>query len=134
MNKHVQILTAFNSQFLSFISDVRSVFPDNTDIQTAEKLFKKVKENNPKMTLKIFKQHFYDKYKQQIDDGDLDFFINKDYSSDLSSTGNSSAILEKIDLLRKPVAQMGKENQDKVLQYMKNLNTLCSMYIALKPL
>jgi hypothetical protein len=37
-------------------------------------------------------------------------------------------ILEKIDCLRKPVKEMGKDDQAKVMKYLQNLSKLCEMY------
>jgi hypothetical protein len=71
------------------------------------------------------KSHIVDKYGKQIEDGDLTFFMDKDYSNDIS--GNEK-IMEGINRLREPIKNMTKENQDKSMKYIQNLTKLCLIY------
>ena len=66
--------------------------------------------------------------RQEIENGDLNFFINKDYSQDVSSADNSKKIMDSIDRLRGPVKLMTKENQDKTMKYIQNLTKLATIY------
>ena len=68
-----------------------------------------------------------DKYKREIAAGDIGFFINKDYSSDVSNSSSSDKIMESIDRLREPIKNMGPENQAKVMKYIQNLTKLSDM-------
>ena len=108
------ILTAFNDHFVEFISDVQSVFPENTDVLTAKNSLMMIRKANPKMIIKIWKSNIVDKYKSQIENGDISFFIEKDYSSDLSKAEYSDKIMEGIDRLRKPIKDMLPENRNKI--------------------
>ena len=119
------ILTAFNDHFVEFISDIQLVFPDDVDLLTAKNSLIMIRKANPKMIIKIWKSHIVDKYAKQIGDGDLTFFMDKDYSNDIS--GNEK-IMEGINRLREPVKNMSKENQDKTLKYIQNLTKLCNIY------
>lgn len=123
-----QILKAFNNHFLEFVEDVKRVFPDDVDIATAASALEKLKKANPKMIIMAFKQYVSIPYKNEIEAGELDFFISKDYSSDLTGTSSSSVILEKIDLLRKPISEMKEDDQKKVIKYIQNLTKLADMY------
>jgi hypothetical protein len=76
------------------------------------------------MIIKIWKTHIVDKYVKQIQEGDISFFINKDYSQDLSST----KIMEAIDRLRAPIKEMSLENQQKTMKYIQNLTQLSILY------
>jgi hypothetical protein len=67
------------------------------------------------------------KYKSEIDSGNLDFFINKDYSGDVSVSQNSDKIMESIDRLREPIKNMTPENQTKVMKYIQNLTKLSEL-------
>ena len=73
------ILSAFNDHFVEFISDIQLVFPDDVDLLTAKNSLLMVRKANPKMIIKIWKSHIVDKYAKQIEDGDLTFFMDKDY-------------------------------------------------------
>jgi accessory colonization factor AcfC len=119
------ILGAFNDHFVEFISDIQLVFPDDVDLLTAKNSLIMIRKANPKMIIKIWKTHIVDKYAKQIGDGDLTFFMDKDYSNDIS--GNEK-IMEGINRLREPVKNMSKENQDKTLKYIQNLTKLCNIY------
>jgi hypothetical protein len=119
------ILGAFNDHFVEFISDIQLVFPDDVDLLTAKNSLVMIRKANPKMIIKIWKTHIVDKYAKQIGDGDLTFFMDKDYSNDIS--GNEK-IMEGINRLREPVKNMSKENQDKTLKYIQNLTKLCNIY------
>lgn len=126
------ILSAFNDHFTEFVEDVQRVFPDNTDISTLHTAITKVRKMNPKLVIKVFHEHVISSYSEQIENGDIHFFINNDYKNDLTSIGvsssNNNMILEKIDLLRDPVRQMGQEDQAKVMKYLQNLTKLCKLY------
>jgi hypothetical protein len=122
------ILTAFNDHFVEFISDVQSVFPKNADVLTAKNSLGMIRKANPKMIIKIWKSNIVDKYRPQIENGDISFFIEKDYSSDLSKAEYSDKIMEGIDRLRDPIKQMSEENQQKTMKYIQNLTKLCILY------
>jgi hypothetical protein len=122
------VLSIFNDHFVEFISDVQSVFPENVDVLTAKNSLVMIRKANPKMIIKIWKTNIVDKYRSQIEKGDISFFIEKDYSSDLSKAEYSDKIMEGIDRLRKPIKDMAPENRDKTMKYIQNLTKLCILY------
>jgi len=129
MTSQSSILTAFNEHFIEFISDIQAVFPEDVDILSAKNSLLMIKKANPKMIIKIWKTHIVDKYVEQIEKGDISFFINKDYSSDLSkSYFSSNKIMEGIDRLRAPIREMTSENQEKTMKYIQNLTKLSTLY------
>jgi hypothetical protein len=121
------ILTAFNDHFLDFINDVQSVFPEDVDILTAKNALIAIRKANPKMIVKIWKSFIADKYRPQIEAGDISFFLSKDYSNDVANSQNSDKIMESINRLREPIRNMGKENQEKVMRYIQNLTKLSAL-------
>ena len=122
------ILTAFNDHFVEFVSDVHSVFPEDTDVLAAKNALLAIRKANPKLIIKIWNVYIVGKYKTEIESGNLDFFINKDYSNDVANADNSSKIVESIDRLRAPIKSMGKDNQEKTMKYIQNLTKLASIY------
>ncbi len=122
------ILTAFNDHFVEFISDVQSVFPENADVLTAKNSLMMIRKANPKMIIKIWKSNIVDKYRNQIENGDISFFIEKDYSNDLSKAEYSDKIMEGINRLRKPIEDMLPENRNKTMKYIQNLTKLCILH------
>lgn len=121
------ILTAFNDHFIDFLNDVQSVFPEDPDILSAKNALIMIRKANPKMIVKIWKTFIADKYKNQINSNDISFFLEKDYSSDVSKSNNSDKIMESIDRLREPIRNMGPDNQAKVMKYIQNLTKLSEL-------
>jgi len=121
------ILTAFNDHFMDFVTDVQTVFPDDADVLATKNALSAIRKANPKMIVKIWNAFIVSKYRAEIEAGNIDFFINKDYSQDVSSAANSDKIMESIDRLRIPVKNMGPENQAKVMKYIQNLTKLAQM-------
>ena len=121
------LVTVFNDHFSEFVSDVQSVFPDNTDILTGKNALLAIRKANPKLLVKIWVLYVVTPYKQQIESGDINFFITKDYSTDLSRNDNADKIMESIDRLRNPVKHMSAENQAKAMKYIQNLSKLALM-------
>jgi hypothetical protein len=121
------ILNAFNDHFFEFINDIQKVFPENNDILSAKNALITVRKINPKMIVKIWSTFIVGKYKGEIEAGNIDFFINKDYSSDVSNASNSDKIMESIDRLREPIKFMSEENQIKVMKYIQNLTKLSEL-------
>ena len=122
-----QILTAFNNHFIEFVEDVKRVFPDDIEIATAANALSKLRKANPKIILMGFKSYVSGPYQKEIEAGKLEFFLKKDYTKDVGGD-SASIILEKIDTLRKPIAEMNKEDQKKVIKYLQNLTKLVNMY------
>ena len=124
---NVNVLTAFNEHFFDFINDIQILFPDDHDLIVSKNSLLAVRKANPKMIIKIWNVYVVGKYKSEIELGNLDFFINKDYSDDFSNTSNSNKIMESIDRLRNPIKQMSLDNQAKTMKYIQNLSKLALM-------
>ena len=121
------ILGAFNDHFIEFVNDVQSVFPEDVDILCAKNALMAIRKANPKMIVKIWKAYIGDKYRNQIQANDISFFLDKDYSTDVSTSQNSDKIMESINRLREPIKNMGPENQEKVMKYIQNLTKLSDL-------
>jgi len=122
------ILKTFNDHFIEFIEDIIKVFPENSDLVAIKNSFINFRKLNPKLVLGVFRTYVIDKYSGEIDSKNIDFFINKNYETDLQDNSSSSMIIEKIDKLRDPVREMSEDNQQKVLKYLQNLKKLCLLY------
>ena len=117
-------LSVFNEHFAEFVNDVHSVFPDDLDILTAKNALIAIRKANPKLLVRIWIKFVANPYKQQIESGDINFFVVKDYANDLSRHENADKIMEAIDRLRNPVKQMTPDNQAKTMKYIQNLSKL----------
>ena len=117
-------VTIFNDHFNEFVNDIQSVFPDDTDILTAKNALLAIRKANPKLIVRIWIKYVYNPYKEQIEAGNITFFLVKDYANDLARNDNSDKIMESIDRLRSPIKNMSAENQAKTMKYIQNLSKL----------
>jgi hypothetical protein len=122
------LLSAFNDHFMEFVSDIQSIFPEDTDIAAAKNSLALIRKANPKMIIKIWNAYIVGKYRSEIESGNIDFFLNKDYASDVKNTDNQGKIMECIDRLRNPIKQMGVDNQAKTMKYIQNLTKIAALY------
>ena len=121
------LITIFNDHFAEFINDIQSVFPDDADILTAKNALMTIRKANPKLLPRIWIKYVATPYKDRIISGDLNFFIEKDYTNDLTITGNPDQIMDSIDRLRNPVKLMNPANQQKTMKYIQNLCKISDM-------
>ena len=136
-----QLLTIFNKQFKEFIDDFSRVFPTNKDISLLKMSIGGLLMIKPTIVYKGYKKFVIDIYRDYIEAGDINFFIDKDYKSDLTMLEESSQfsdlknlgpstniMLEKIDALRGPVREMNEKEQENVIKYMQNMLKLSDLY------
>lgn len=123
-----QILKGFNDHFMELVEDIERVFPNDTDISTVKNSFKELRKANPKMVIKVYKEQIVDLYRDQIEKGNIDFFIDKDYKNDIGNIADSEYILNKINILKDPIRNMEPIDQVKVIKYIQNLSKLCDVY------
>jgi hypothetical protein len=126
----INLLPVFNSHFIDFIQDIEKVFPEDVDIKTAKNSVIFLQKNNPKLLIKLWKKHVNAKYQKEIEAGNIDFFITKNYSGDLTKAQNSEQINEIIERLRGPISLMSEENKQKTIKYIQNLTKLTNLYIT----
>ena len=122
--------TLFNDHFMEFVSAIQTVFPEDVDILTAKNGLIAIRKANPKLLIKIWDTYIIRPYKSQIEEGNIDFFLLKDYSEDLSKAGNSTQIMESINRLRGPVQQMNAEERKNVVKYLQNLSKLAALHFC----
>ena len=125
------ILKSFNKQFFDFLEDVNRIVENNEDIQTSRIYFDTIKKANPTLLLKLWYQHIYTPYKEQIYMGDLTFFLDKDYTQDLSRLKNNTDVLRIIDnSLRNPIRNMTDINKSHCMKYIQLLCKLSDVYMT----
>jgi hypothetical protein len=132
MNK-TQIIDTFNKHFMDFIIDIERVFPNDTDIMSMRKSLNKSLIFSPKAFIRMFNDYFVALYGNEIENGDLNFFIQNDYRTKHGYKETDDVwIINKIDILREPVSTMSDDDKGKVIQYLKNLKKLSDLYNNLR--
>jgi len=124
----MSILTAFNNHFIEFLEDVSNIFPNDKDIKKSKVSLELLKKTNPRLIIKVWKEQIASKYREKIEAGDISFFLNKDYSSDIDGANESTKIMSSIERLRVPISNMGEDNQEKTMRYIQNLTKLSDLY------
>ena len=122
------ILTTFNNHIIDFFNDILLIFPEDNDLKVSQMSLLAIRKANPKLIISTWNTYISSKYSCEIEMGNIEFFINKNYTEDLKDIENSSTILSKIDKLRVPIKQLSSENMKKTIQYIQNLSKLCNLY------
>ena len=123
------LLNAFNTQLFEFIEDIELVFNEDNSVKRAKAGLVMIKKINPTLTIRIWYNYICSKYESEINNDNIDFFLEKDYKKDLVYMNQSEQIISSIDKFREPIKNMSKENQEKSLKYVKNLCILSKLYM-----
>jgi hypothetical protein len=122
------LMNAFNTQLFEFFDDIECIFTEDTSVKKAKNALLLIKKVNPSLIIKIWYVYIYSKYKTEIENNNIEFFIDKDYKNDLENMNKSDDIIKNIDKIREPIKNMSKENQEKSFKYIKNLCILSKLY------
>lgn len=122
------ILTAFNTHLIDFITDIITIFPEKKGLRVTKTALQTWRRLNPRSIIQTWKEGITDKYQKEIMSGNADFFLQKDYITDISGCENSRYILSAIERLREPLSSMGTENKEKAIKYVQNLTKLSILY------
>lgn len=121
-----EIVNDFNNMLLSLIMNIATVCPNSIVGANVKDIEKHIK--SPKNKVK-FVDLFCVKvlqYKNEIDNGDENFFMTKDYKDDLKdSEGN---LLNHVVSMKSIWKDLSKENKDIVISYMQMLCELSLQY------
>jgi hypothetical protein len=120
-------LQAFNKQLSEFLDDVERVFPNDVDIRAGKNSLLLLKKANPKKIIEVWKAYVTDPYFTKIENNEIEFFINKDYNSDIG-LDSKSEVISAIDRLREPIRRMEENDKQVVMKYLLNLCKLTILY------
>ena len=128
MSDKSKLLKAFNTYFFEFIDYIIKILPDNVDVLSSKTLFEITKKGNPTLLAKLWQQYVFIPYSQELARGNLNYFIEKDYSQDVVNLNNSKDVLKNIDNLRQEIRTMEVDDKKECLKYLQNLNKLSLAY------
>jgi len=124
----MSILKVFNTQLSEFLDDLITLFPDDIDLKASRVAVNALKKINPKSLLTNWKYYVTDKYKKPIMEGNIDFFLTKDYDNDMDDIEDKGAAMEAINRLKPALAKIGETNKLKASKYLINLTKLSELY------
>ena len=122
---------AFNTLLFSFLDDIITIFPEQEDIATAKTSMMSFKQMNPSLLIKSWYKMVYMPYANVIDAGDVSFFFDKDYSTDLQNVPNGKELMKMIDKVRGPIRSMDETNRGHCAEYVLKLSKLSEMYSSM---
>lgn len=121
---------AFQTLLSDFLKDIVHIFPEDKNIKVAITSIETIQKANPAIVIRTWNKYITAKYGDVIEQGNLQYFIEKDYSEDLQKLQNSSDIVKAIDMLRTPIKNMSDTNQQHTLEYLQKLCKLSAAYAA----
>ena len=126
-------LTNFINQLNGFLNDLLIILPGNEGIISAKKYVDTLSKINPKLLLSLWYESVTEKYNRQINEGDLDFALNKDYSEEVigkseNSAESSSSILLIIDNLKTATKKLDEDQKKTIIKYLQNITQLTQLY------
>ena len=124
----MELQKAFNKHFIEFVDDIADYFSENIKIQTTANALRAIRKTNPRLLIEVWNNHIVKLYEDEIEKGDINFFITKDYNTDVACMAGNQEVLGAIDKIRKPVHEMAEEDQVKAMKYVQNLTKLCKLY------
>ena len=128
-----KLIDAFNTQFTEFISTIQQAFPEDVDILTVQNVFNRFKVNYPKVIANYWYYNIYLLYNTEIENGNIDFFLNKDYSYDLTKNKHSQKIMEAINRVREPFRLMTNDVLKKMIKYIQKLSKISVLIFTKEP-
>ena len=130
-SKTPTFVSAFNEQLIQFMNDVLIIYPNDVIITSMKNYFITGKKLNPVLFINAWYIYILP-YQINIEQGDIGFFINKDYSQDLQNMEGLNKINGYIDQIREKITLMTLENQTKSMSYVQLLTRLSIAYNSTK--
>jgi len=125
------LLGAFNAQLVKFIEDISGVLKpeDTAEAIRGVKALKLTLKLTPAIAVKMW-QEYARRYADDIETGNIEGFISRDYKNDLKD--KDASWLEACECIRKCAKYLSPINQDKTMKYVQLLTKLANMYQAEK--
>jgi hypothetical protein len=126
--------STFNQQFSTLFKLIQTNLPNNTEITKAVKYMDDLRRVNPRIAIVMWKQFVVIPYGERICAGDIDFFLTKDYTSDLSTIPgitdrDKQKIMDVINNgIRAPMRELFATNTDTIRTSMITLTRLADSY------
>ena len=127
-NPKIIYAKAFNNHLLEFFDDLILIFPNEKDIYIGKKSCQTIINMNITTILKMWYTYSLP-YIKQIEDGDISFFMEKDYRSDIKDKHIKFDTVNIIKRLQDPIRLLDNDNKEKSMIYIQNLSKLSKAYI-----
>ena len=123
------IMTTFLTQMDECLEDISKVYSVDNRFQKCKMYYDGIKKTNPKMIMSIWKSMVTDKYGTQIEEGNIQFFLEKNYAEDAPGSLYTPTVDNTIQEIREAIKTMSEENKAISLKYIQNLCKLSKLYV-----
>jgi len=123
------VLSTFVKQIDEYLDDISKTYSVDSRFTRARLYLDGVKKSNPRLIITTWKTMVTDKYATQIEAGDIEYFLNKDFTDEVpgSYTPTVDSVIQE---LRATVRRMSDENKAVSLKYIQNLCRLSNLYVV----
>ena len=128
-----RLVQIFSEQTEELYLDLSKVYPENIEIKTGLTVVRTMKRFNPKLMISKYKTGVNNAYYDKIVKGDVSFFLNKDYTTDVGKYYKPEETTEQtdwIESLKSLYKGASDENKKKLLKYFQNFSRICRMYYS----
>jgi hypothetical protein len=122
-------MNTFLTQLDECLEDVSKVYSVDNRFVKCKMYYEGIKKSNPKMIMNVWKTMVTDKYGQQIEEGDIKFFLEKNYADDAPGMLYTPTVDNTIQEIREAIKTMSDENKAISLKYIQNLCKLSKLYV-----
>jgi hypothetical protein len=126
------LMKAFNKQLFDFFDDIIRIVDLNEEVKVARVYFETLRKANPSILLKVWHKKITVPYGAIIEEGNMEYFLEKDYSSDIINIPNAKEVVRIIDTsLRDPIRSMDDVNKAHCMKYVQLLSRLSVAYMEI---
>jgi hypothetical protein len=130
MDPRKLILRTFNGIFEDVVHYIMQAYPDNPHLLAAYSSFQTLSQANDTILIKYWHKWIYLPYKDNLENGGVDFFLGKDYGEDVSGTKNAGIILQTIEQIRTTLRTMTLSEKDYIKEKLVHLNKLSDKWVG----
>ena len=124
----MSIVKNFNKLLIEFVDEIILLFPKDYALKTGRLALIGIKKANPSLLVRYWYDCIYIPYHDEIEKGNIDYFIEKDYAEDMKIFSDPGYFMKAIDKFRQPIRDMDQENKNKALVYVQELCKMSFFY------
>ena len=123
------IMTTFLTQMDECLDDISKVYSVDNRFVKCKLYYDGIKKTNPRMIMTIWKNMVTDKYGSHIEEGNIQYFLEKNYAEDAAPGIYTPTVDNTIQEIREAIKTMSEENKAISLKYIQNLCKLSKLYV-----
>jgi Flp pilus assembly CpaF family ATPase len=121
------ILSTFIKQLDECLDDISISYSEDKRFVRCKLYLDTIKKTNPRLLIQTWKTMITDKYEDQINAGNVEFFLEKDYTQEIPVY--NPTIDNAIQDLRIAIKNMSDTNKAISIKYIQNLCKLSKLYV-----